>query len=303
MILGSVQGGIFMNVYECLENGAINELINFSFDEVKKVFNRCAYYVPEICENQFVNEATAVKTWYQEESEKIEKYKQEEYRDLLSLREDIPEYDTPEYMEKGINVQTKRKLVQLIKKYFDKGTFEKYKHELYGLGDFKEEAVETPHELLVALNMNKDRIYSLLSIIGHYQYHRGYFLSWADRKAINQEYTAQVHRINKNLGMEFRVVDIFFADRRLKPSKNNKEKGVSESYQSNKFIDVDKFSLIMLIQPYLKHNTQELCKIIEIMMRNFRGRYSGVEAWMKTQEEVGEFISECESRGIMKRLY
>ncbi|MBP3369320.1 MAG: hypothetical protein J6L85_01085 [Clostridia bacterium] len=86
-----------MNVYECLENGAINELINFSFDEVKRVFNRCAYYVPEICENQFVNEATAVKTWYQGELKKIEKYKQEEYRDLLSLGEDIPEYDTPEY--------------------------------------------------------------------------------------------------------------------------------------------------------------------------------------------------------------
>ena len=103
--------------------------------------------------------------------------------------------------------------------------------------------------------------------------------------------------------MEFRVVDIFFADRRLKPSKNNKEKDVSESYQSNKFIDIDKFSLIMLIQPYLKHNTQELCKIIEIMMKNFRGRYNGVEAWTKTQEEVREFISECESRGIMKRLY
>ena len=53
----------FIMIYECLENGAINELINFSFDEVKRVFNRCAYYVPEACEDQFVKEATAVKTW------------------------------------------------------------------------------------------------------------------------------------------------------------------------------------------------------------------------------------------------
>ena len=57
----------------------------------------------------------------------------------------------------------------------------------------------------------------------------------------------------------------------------------------------------MLIQPYLKNNTQEICKIIEIMMKNFR-RYRGMDAWEKTMEEVRAFIFECEAKGIMKRL-
>jgi hypothetical protein len=57
----------------------------------------------------------------------------------------------------------------------------------------------------------------------------------------------------------------------------------------------------MLIQPYLKNNTQEICKIIEIMMKNFR-KYRGMVAWEKTMEEVRSFIADCEAKGIMKRL-
>ena len=57
----------------------------------------------------------------------------------------------------------------------------------------------------------------------------------------------------------------------------------------------------MLIQPYFKNNTQDICKIIEIMMKNFR-KYRGMDAWEKTMEEVRAFIFECEVKGIMKRL-
>ena len=99
--------------------------------------------------------------------------------------------------------------------------------------------------------------------------------------------------------MKYRFVNIFISNERIKSANKNEE--VDESYQSNKFIDVDKLSLIALLQPYLKHNTHEINKIIEIMMNNLRG-YRGGIAWDRTLEEVNKFIAECESKGIMKRL-
>ncbi len=107
--------------------------------------------------------------------------------------------------------------------------------------------------------------------------------------------------MNKNLGMKYRFVNIFISSERIKASKGKKSDEVDESYQNNKFIDVDKLSLLMLIQPYLKHNTREINKIIEIMMKNLRGRHGGI-AWDKTLDDVNTFITECESKGIMKRL-
>jgi hypothetical protein len=110
--------------------------------------------------------------------------------------------------------------------------------------------------------------------------------------------------------MEYRFVNIFLSSSRIKPPKKRKTEGtvdsnidnaLSEQFQSTKFIDVDKISLLMLIQPYLKNNTQEICKIIEIMMKNFR-KYRGMVAWEKTMEEVRSFIADCEAKGIMKRL-
>ena len=109
--------------------------------------------------------------------------------------------------------------------------------------------------------------------------------------------------------MEYRFVNIFISSSRIKPSKSKKTQGgvdsnidnfVSEQFQSNKFIDIDKTSLLMLIQPYLKHNTKEINKIIEIMTENFK-KYK-TDAWDKTWNEVAEFIKECELKGIMKRL-
>jgi hypothetical protein len=114
--------------------------------------------------------------------------------------------------------------------------------------------------------------------------------------------------VNKSLGMEYRFVNIFIGSCRIKPSRVKKVEDTDEEidvevekYQSDKFIDIDKISLLMLIQPYLKNNTQEIVKIIEIMMKNFR-KYRGMDAWEITMAEVRTFISECEAKGIMKRL-
>ena len=70
--------------------------------------------------------------------------------------------------------------------------------ELYGQEVFTEESIETPHELWVSLNVHKDHIYSLLSILGYYHRHNHYFLSQSDFYQICYEYSKQVHYINRN---------------------------------------------------------------------------------------------------------
>lgn len=299
-----------MNILECFETGAFNELIRFSFDEVRAAFNLNRYFVLDEHGCQFVQEASQVKSWYTEELDKIEEYALGEYTSKINSGADIPDFEMPQFKVKAVETQVKRKLIKLITKYFNHDLFQSNKSAIYGDELFKEETVEAPHELLIALNVNKSKIYSLLSILGYYQRNYGYFLSRTDFLTICYDYSRQVYVINKNLGMEYRFVNIFLASGRIKPPKKRKLGGsvdsnidnvLSEQYQSTKFIDVDKISLLMLIQPYLKNNTHEICKIIEIMMRNFK-KYKGMDAWEKTMEEVRAFIADCEAKGIMKRL-
>ena len=275
-----------MKLLECLENEAFNELSNFSFGEVRNLFNWYAYYVPTSKAEPFVREASAVKNNYEEDLARIEKYTEEEYTDLVNAGVDIPEYDEPSFMVKDIELQTKSQLVGLIRKYFDRGVFEQNRSALYGQAAFKEETIETPHELWVSLNVHKKHTYSLLSMLGYYQRHYRYFLSSSDYFKICEDYSRQVYRMNKKLGLEFDFINIFLSDKRL----------------DEKYIDIDKLSLIGLLQPYLKHNTHEINKIIEIMMKNLRGGYGGPEAWDSAKKEVNQFIAECEAKGIMKRL-
>ncbi len=295
---------------EYFETGAFNEMIRFSFDEVRTAFNLNKYFVLAEQGNQFVWDARQVQDWYVEELNKIESYALGEYTTSINSGIEVPEFDTPQFKVKAVETQTKRKLIKLITEYFNYDLFQSNKALIYEQELFKEEAVETLHELLIALNVNKSKLYSLLSILGYYQRNKGYFLSRADFLAICYNYSNQVYVINKSLGMEYRFVNIFLANGRIKPPKMRKTDGsvdahidnaVSELYQSAKFIDIDKISLLLLIQPYLKNNTQEIVKIIEIMMKNFR-KYSGMDAWEITMAEVRAFISDCEAKEIMKRL-
>lgn len=291
---------MLMKLSDCFVMEAFNELINFPFEDVRVAFNQFDCYVAMGKEESFVKEVVHIKNWYSEGLKKIEKYTQEEYTDLVNSGEDIPEYDEPSFMIKEVEIQVKSKMIEIISKYFDRDVFEKNKTSFFKHEVFQEQSVETPHELWISLNVQKDHIYSILSILGYYQRHRGYFLSQSDFYKICYEYSSQVHYINRNLGMKYRFVNIFISSQRIKSSSKSDEE-VDESYQSSKFIDVDKLSLIGLLQPYLKHNTNEIKQIIDIMMKNLRGRRGGL-AWDSALEEVNNFISECESKGIMKRL-
>ena len=276
-----------MKLLECLENEAFNELINFSFAEVRALFNQFIYYVPFVKEEAFISEASAVKVKYEEELMCIEKYTKEEYTELVNSGVEIPEFDEPAFMVQDLEIQIQSQLIGLIRKYFDKDEFVQHRSELYGQEIFKEESIETPHELWVSLNVHKNHTYSLLSMLGYYQRHYRYFLSSTDYFKICEDYSRQVYRMNKNLGLEYGFIDIFLSDKRL----------------DKKYIDIDKLSLIGLLQPYLKHNTHEINRMIEIMMKNLRGGYGGPKAWASAKEEVNQFIVECEAKGIMKRLY
>ena len=105
-----------MRLYECLENEAFNELINFSFEEVRSVFNQNKYFVSVDQGNQFIREALQSKEWYIKELEKIETYTQGEYTDLVNLGVDIPEYDQPQFMVKDVELQMKSRFISMIKK-------------------------------------------------------------------------------------------------------------------------------------------------------------------------------------------
>lgn len=301
-----------MTIRDCFEMEAFNELITFSFDEVKEVFNKTnMYFVLPEQGDDFTQEAIQVKTWYAEELDKIEKYAQEDYTNKINTGVFVPDYDEPQYKIKNVEIQAKRKLIRLISKYFNKEQFDRNREEVSGLEIFKEPAVETPHEMLIALNLHKNKIYSLLSTIGYYQRHYGYFLSKADFLKICYEYSNQVYFINKKLGMEYHFINIFLADCRIAPNKKRKtsdgsveeqvEKAINEKHQSSKYIDIDKISLLSLIQPYLKHNTKEITKIIEIMTTGFE-KYKDEFTWDSIWAETAEYISECEKNGIMKRL-
>lgn len=298
-----------MDVRYCFETESFNELINFSFDEVREVFNYNEHFVADADGEQFIAEAAQVKNWYAEELDKIEQYGQFEYSKIINSGVAPLESDDPQYKIKNLENQTKRKLIKLISKYFNKEVYQISREELFGKEVFKEETQEMLHEMLVVLNVNKYRIYQLLSIIGYYQRRKGYFLSKSDFFNICCNYSNQVYFINKNLGMEHRFVNIFIGSSRIKGQRQKKsgsvdaniENVVAEGFQNSKFIDVDKTSLLMLVQPFLKHNTKELKRIIEIMDKNLSKR-KDEDRWEKTLNEVGEFIYYCELKGIMKRL-
>ena len=278
---------MLMKLSDCFVMEAFNELINFPFEDVRVAFNQFDCYVAMGKEESFVKEVVHIKNWYSEELKKIEKYTQEEYTDLVNSGEDIPEYDEPSFMIKEVEIQVKSKMIEIISKYFDRDVFEKNKTSFFKHEVFQEQSVETPHELWVSLNVHKNHTYSLLSMLGYYQRHYRYFLSSTDYFRICEDYSRQVYRMNKKLGLEYGFINIFLSDKRL----------------DRKYIDIDKLSLIGLLQPYLKHNTHEINRMIEIMMKNLRGGYGGPEAWASAKEEVNQFIVECEAKGIMKRLY
>ena len=125
-------------------------------------FNLNKYFVLDSQGGQFIQEASEVKNWYLDELDKIEKYAQEEYTTNINLGIVVSEFEEPQYKINSIEIQTKRKLIGLIRKYFNKELFQFNKPYIREFDVFKEEAVETPHEMLVALNVNKNRIYSLI---------------------------------------------------------------------------------------------------------------------------------------------
>ena len=113
-----------MNKLECFETGAFNELINCSFEDVREAFNLNQYFVLDNQSDQFCQDASQVKNWYLEELNKVEEYAQGEYVQKVNSGIDLFESDSPAFKIQTIEVQTKRKLIGLIRKYFNKEVFQ-----------------------------------------------------------------------------------------------------------------------------------------------------------------------------------
>ena len=82
-----------MNIKECFETGSFNEMIQFSFDEVRAAFNLNKYFVLDEHGEEFISEAIRVKNWYNDELNQIESYSKGEYTSNINLGIKIPDYD------------------------------------------------------------------------------------------------------------------------------------------------------------------------------------------------------------------
>ena len=78
---------------EYFETGAFNELIRFSFDEVRTAFNLNIYFVLDEQGDQFVHDATQVKDWYTKELNKIEEYALGEFTAKINSGDEVPEFE------------------------------------------------------------------------------------------------------------------------------------------------------------------------------------------------------------------
>ena len=273
-----------MDIIDVLDNQEFNELVNCDFEEVRKLFNFCAYYVADKDEKRFVAEATQVKADYLEELKRIDDYKTGEYCKLVQARRPGFE-EEPAYMEEVLSAKTRDLLIGLIEKYFDEATYQEHRHELINKVSTKRDD-EKPIELGLNLLIEKRYIYAFLSTIGYWQRHRGYFLSNRGFWAICSKYSSEVVKVNPALkSINNGFFNIFLGDCRI---------------DSDDYIDIDEISYIKLITPYLQTNTAQLIEIVKIITKCFRQR-DAVDRWLNAQEEIDSYIAKCESEGLMKK--
>lgn len=274
-----------MDIIEILDSQEFYELVNYDFYEVREVFNLNKYYVSDKDENEFVVEATQIKTDYTEELKRIDDYKKGEYCKLVETRRPGFE-EEPAYLEEVLRAKTRDLLIGLIEKYFDEATYQIHRHELINDVNAKKDN-EKPVELGLNLLIEKRFIHAFLSTIGYWQRHRSYFLSNRAFWEICNKYSKEVLKINPGLkdeGSEF--FNIFLRDCRI---------------DSDKYIDIDQISYIKLITPYLQTNTEQLIEIVKIITECFRQRGEG-NRWINAMQEVDVYIATCEKEGLMIAL-
>ena len=271
-----------MDIWFIVENQMFSELSNYSFEEVRYVFNSAGFYVPEDKQSELISKAQVVKDDYLKKLNEIETYEKTVYCNVVD-KQKVPFEKDPTFMMGTLETEIKDKLINLIEEYFDEKTFERNK-DLINKED-KKVVEEDPYLLSVFLTTIRKRFYSFLTLVGYYQRHKNYFISKTDMYQINKEYSKAVYIMNKGLGKEYEYHNIFVSWGRL----------------DDKYLDVDKISLESLVCKYLKINTNELIEITKIMLKCFSMSF-GNDAWDLIKDETGKYIKECEKNRLMKEV-
>ena len=72
------------NILEYFETESFNELMQFTIEEVREVFNLFEYYVPQKDLEPFIIEGTSLKTWYTNELNKIDVLESDDVKGLIN---------------------------------------------------------------------------------------------------------------------------------------------------------------------------------------------------------------------------
>lgn len=272
-----------MDIWFIIENQMFSELSNYSFEEVRYVFNSAGFYVPEDKQSELISKAQVVKDDYLKKLNEIETYEKTVYCNVVD-KQKVPFEKDPTFMMGTLETEIKDNLINLIEEYFDEKTFQRNK-DLINKED-KKVVEEDTYSLSNYLQTIRKHIYGFLSIVGYYQRHYNYFISKSDMNKINKQYSAAVYTINKGLGIKEDYYNIFISYDRI---------------DGKKYIDADNTSIISLAIKYLKVNTNELIEIVKIIRKEFSSSF-GNGAWEVILEEVGKYIKECKKNRLMKEV-
>ena len=272
-----------------LENKMFNELVNYNFDEVGKLFSYGKVFFRPEQYDEIRSKVAIINEQYFSELNKIEEYEKGEFRQLIQLYDEVSFDEEPAYMVGVLELKSKQQIIKLIEQYFDEETFKLNKSQIPST--VKEEVKEANYgQLDVYLSrLGKTKLYGFISIVGFWQRRKGYFLNKSDVFKICSRYSNEGYYVNRDLGLEEKFYYIFGKWGRI----------------GNKFIDIDFISLKTLILPYLRNNINELIEIAKIIIDGFKVKSyknDGEEdpKWRNIQLEVAKFIQTCEEKGLIK---
>ena len=273
-----------------LENKMFNELVNFSFEEMKNLFSYGKLFFPLNKHDEIREKVRQLDEVSNIEINKINEYERGEFQNIIKANDEVCFDEEPAYMYGIVQLKYKNKIISIIKEYFDDELFNKNKNQMIMDNDKGVEEVSIGQLDVYLSRLGKTKIYGFLSIVGYYQRRRNYFLNKSAIFDICWKYSNEVNYVNKALGINNEFHYIFGKWGRIE----------------DKYIDIDYISLKNLVLPYFKNNVNELIEISKIIIKGFsqRGGNNNEDSkWKNIQLEVAKYINVCETKGLIKEVY
>ena len=276
-----------MNIWDYLENGNFAGLAIFSLEDLLAASDEFENFAYPSNYQEIRTLKEEFKNKYEKDLDTKVKKAQDDY-DKAVANGEIPNED-PTIVAQKVRSEYRNKLIWLLKNYFVQNEFVAGR---LSIKDYKENnSIEKKDssDLAVALVPIRRQLYTFLSVIGYYQYHKKYFLSQKDWSEMNYLYGKEVAFVNQPLGYAYdKNISLFLKERRL--NKNKKKE----------FIDIDPISLETLIVEHLKSNINEAIEIAHIIRNNFE--HATGDTWKQIQEDVNEYIKQQENLRLMIKV-